>query len=87
MQTLKISSQLIGKTVFYEAEYFDGKGWNKICDFGKVDSVTVDTTNNSKNVEYLTVKDNKGRFTNFCLKSMQAQNNFIALDIAILKFN
>ena len=86
MTTTKISSQLLGKTAFYETEYYDGKGWNKICDFAKVDSITIDAANGNAGAEYLTVKDNKGRFTNFCTKSMQQQNKYIALDIAILKF-
>lgn len=60
---MTISTSLLGQKVFYTDTFFDRKGNQyPVCYFGKVDSVTVSATDETK---YITVIDNKGRTTNF----------------------
>jgi len=83
-----ISVANLGKTVFYETEYYNGKTWNKVCNFGTIDSITIDTGNKiDNNPEYITVKDNKGGTTNFCTteKQKQANGKYIAQNVSILQ--
>ena len=82
---MNISNELLGKTLFYETNFWDGKNFNPVCDFGKVDSITIDIKNTDNEPEFLTLKDNKGRLHNFCTKEKQKTNNYIAQNIDILQ--
>lgn len=82
---MKISTQLIGKVLYYETEYFDGKNWYSVCNFGKVDNITISVSSTDQEPEFLTIKENNGRTHNFCTPKKKKVNKYIAQDISILK--
>jgi hypothetical protein len=78
---MNISTSSLGQPVFYLDSFNDTQEY-PICCFGKVDSVTISATDESK---YITIIDNKGRKTNFAHTEVIKTYNLNALDIQRLQ--
>jgi len=78
---MTITTALLGQKVFYTDVFYD-KEAHPVCYFGKVDSVNISISDNSK---FITVIDNKGRKTNFSYPDLIKSYNLIALDISMLQ--
>lgn len=77
---MNILVDMLGRRVYYADTYIDNAEY-PVCSFGKVDSLTLSTTNE---VKYITVIDNKGRKTNFATEQNIKKENLNALPLNLL---